>query len=156
MDPLCKVVTPHVVIEPTFEMINQEVRFDRIKLNLTLLANYTDPVAWAVAKGKVAMHPSEVRPSLQDIEKAWKDDRLHLQTHIGLLSWIGIIVGGALALVILVCACKCGWECYTRKRNREQLRANIREHVMAVGRESRNEEHEMDALRGVPSAPPSE
>ena len=62
VDPLCKVVTPHVVIEPTLEMINQEVRFDRIKLNLTLLANYTDPVAWAVDKGKVAMHPSEVDP----------------------------------------------------------------------------------------------
>ena len=92
----------------------------------------------------------------QDIEKAWNDDRLHVQTHIGLLSWIGIIVGCALALVILVCACKCGWECYTRKRNREQLRTNIREHVLAVSRETRGEEHEMDALRGVPSAPPSE
>ena len=156
VDPLCKLVTPHVVIEPTLEMINQEVRFDRIKLNLTLLANYTDPVAWAVGKGKVAMHPSEVGPSLQDIEKAWKDDRLHVQTHLGLLSWIGIIVGSALALVILICTCKCGWECYTRKRNREQLKANIREHVLAATREVRGEEHEMEALRGVPSAPPSE
>ena len=79
-----------------------------------------------------------------------------MHTHIGLLSWIGIIVGCALALVILVCACKCGWECYTRKRNREQLRTNIREHVLAVSREARGEELEMDALRGVPSAPPSE
>ena len=79
-----------------------------------------------------------------------------MQTHIGLLSWIGIIVGIALAIVILVCACKCGWECYTRKRNREQLRTNIREHILALARETQGEEHEMDALRGVPSAPPSD
>ena len=50
-----------------------------------------------------------------------------METHIGLLSWIGIIVGSALALIIMVCACKCGWECYTRKRNRELLQTNIRE-----------------------------
>ena len=156
VDPLCKVVTPQVVIEPKLEMVSHEVRFDRIKLNLTLLGNYNNLVDWAVEEGKVATHPSEVGPSLKDIEGTWREEKLHIQTHIGLLSWIGIIVGAVLALVILVCACKCGWECYTRKRNREQLRTNIRDHVLALARETRNEGHEMDALRGVPSAPPSE
>ena len=104
----------------------------------------------------MATHPNEIGPSLKDIESSWKKEKLHVQTHIGLLSWIGIIVGAAPALVILVCACRCRWECYTRKRNREQLRANVRDHVLALARESRNKEHEMDALRGVPLAPPSE
>ena len=137
-------------------MVSYEVRFDRIKLNLTLLGNYTNPVAWAVEEGKVATHPSKVGPSLKDIEWTWREEKLHVQMHIGLLSWIGITVGAALALVILVCACNCGWECYTRKRNRKQLRTNIRDHVLALVRETRNEEHEMDALQGVPSAPPFE
>ena len=75
-----------------------------------------------------------------------------METHIGLLSWIGIIVGSALALIIMVCACKCGWECYTRKRNRELLQTNIREHVLAL---APGEEHELQELRGEPSAPPA-
>ena len=93
---------------------------------------------------------------MRDIESTWREEKLHVETHLGLLAWIGIIVGSALALVILICSCKCGWECYTQKRNREQLRANIREHVLALAREPRAEEHEMEALRGVPSAPPLE
>ena len=102
VDPLCKVVTPQMTIEPKLGMVNHEVRFDRIKLNLTLLGNFTEPMAWAIEEDKVATHPSEVRPSLNDIESSWKKEKLHIQTHIGLLSWIGIIVGAALALVILV------------------------------------------------------
>ena len=156
LDPLCKVVTPHLTLEPKVRMANHEVRFDRIRLNLTTLEDFSEPIKWAVEEEKVATYPDEIGPSLRDIESTWKEEKLHVETHLGLLAWIRIIVGSALALVILICSCKCGWECYTRKRNREQLRTNIRDHVLALARESRAEEHEMDALRGVPSASPSE
>ena len=156
VDPLCKVVAPQLTLEPKLRMAAHEVRFDRIKLNLTSLDDFTEPVKWALGKDKVATHLDEVGPSLKDIETTWKEEKLHSETHLGLLAWVGILVGSALALVILVCSCKCGWECYTRRRNREQLKTNIREHVLALARQSRAEEHEMDALRGVPSAPPSE
>ena len=109
VDPLCKVVTPLLTLEPKLGMVNHEVRFDRIKLNLTSLGEFAEPITWAVEKDKVATHPDEVGPSLRDIESTWKDEKLHIQTHLGLLSWIGIIVGSA--LVILVCSCKGGWEC---------------------------------------------
>ena len=149
VDPLCKVVTPSLTLEPKLRMAPHEVRFDWIKLNLTALDDFSEP-------DKVATHQDEVGPSLRDIEATWKEDRLHSETHLGLLAWVGIIVGSALALVILVCSCRCGLECYTRRRNREQLKTNIRDYVLALARKSRAEEHEMDALRGVPSAPPSE
>ena len=125
-------------------------------MNLTTLDDFSKPIRWAVEQEKVATHPDEIGPSLRDIESSWKEEKLHVETHLGLLALIGIKVGSALALVILNCSCKCGWECYTKKRNREHLRTNIRDHVLALARESRAEEHEMDALRGVPSAPPSE
>ena len=156
VDPLCKIVTPQVTLEPKVRMANHEVRFDRIRLNLTSLDEFSEPITWAVEKEKVATHPDEIGPSLRDIESSWNEEKLHVETHLGLLAWIGIIVGSAVALVILVCSCKCGWECYTRKRNREQLRNNIRDHVLALAGESRAEGQEMEALRGVPSAPPSE
>ena len=92
--------------------------------NLTSLDQFSEPITWAVEKEKVATHPDEIGPSLRDIESSWNEEKLHVETHLGLLAWIGIIVGSAVALVILVCSCKCGWECYTRKRNREQLRNN--------------------------------
>ena len=68
VDPLCKVVTPHLVVEPKFGMEHHEVRFDRIKLNLTTLESFAEPMAWAVGNQKVATDPSEVGPSLKDIE----------------------------------------------------------------------------------------
>ena len=120
VDPLCKVVTPRLTLEPKVRMANHEVRFDRIKLNLTTLDNFAEPIKWAVEKDKVATHQDEIGPSLRDIESSWKEEKLHIETHLGLLAWIGIIVGSALALVILVCSCKCGWECYTRRCNSEQ------------------------------------
>ena len=67
-------------------------------LNLTSLGEFAKPIAWAVEKDKVATHQDEVGPRLRDIESMWKDEKLHIQTHLGLLSWIGIIVGAALAL----------------------------------------------------------
>ena len=143
-------------IRDRVRMANLEVRFYRIRLNLTSLDEFSEPITWAVEKEKVATHPAEIGPSLRDIESSWNEEKLHVETHLGLLAWIGIIVGSAVALVILVCSCKCGWECYTRKRNREQLRNNIRDHVLALAGESRAEGQEMEALRGVPSAPPSE
>ena len=156
VDPLCKVVAPQLTLEPKLRMSAHEVRFDRIKLNLTSLDDFAEPIKWALGKDKVATHLDEVGPSLKDIETTWKEEKLHSETHLGLLAWVGIIVGSALALVILVCSCKCGWECYTRRRNREQLKTNIRDHVLALARQTGEEEHEMDALKGVPSAPPSE
>ena len=156
VDPLCKVVKPRLTLEPKLRMAPHEVRFDQIKLNLTTLDAFSEPIEWALGKDKVATQQDEVGPSLKDIEATWNEDRLHVSTHLGLLAWVGIIVGAAVAVVILVCSLRCGWECYTRRRNREQLKTNIRDHVLALARQSRAEEHEMDALRGVPSAPPSE
>ena len=132
VDPLCKVATPQLIVEAKVGMAHDVVRFDRIKLKLTSLEAFAEPMAWAVGEEKVATNPSEVGPSLRDIESTWKEERFHIETHIGLLSWIGIIVGSALALIIMVCACKCGWECYTRRENREELKTNIREHVYLV------------------------
>ena len=67
VDPLSKVVTPHLTLEPKLRMANHEVRFDRIKLNLTSLDEFAEPVVWAVEKDKVATHPDEIGPSLRDI-----------------------------------------------------------------------------------------
>ena len=41
VDPLSKLVTSQMTIEPKLGMVNHEVRFDRIKLNLTSLGNFT-------------------------------------------------------------------------------------------------------------------
>ena len=60
VDPLCKVVTPLLTLEPKLGMVNHEVRFDRIKLNLTALGEFAEPITWAVEKGKVATHQDEV------------------------------------------------------------------------------------------------
>ena len=106
VDPLCKVVTPRLTLEPKLRMATHEVRFDRIKLNLTSLDDFAEPVEWALGKYKVATHLDEVGPSLRLIETTWKEDKLHSETHLGLLAWMGIIVGSALALVILVCSCR--------------------------------------------------
>ena len=48
LDPLCKVVTPHLTLEPKVRMANHEVRFDRIRLNLTTLRDFSEPIKWAV------------------------------------------------------------------------------------------------------------
>ena len=48
VDPLCKVVTPRLTLEPKVRMANHEVRFDRIKLNLTTLDDFAEPIKWAV------------------------------------------------------------------------------------------------------------
>ena len=74
-----------MTIEPKLGMVNHEVRFDRIKLNLTSLGDFAEPMAWAVEEDKVATHRNEVGPSLKDIESSWKKEKLHVQTHIGLL-----------------------------------------------------------------------
>ena len=81
VDPLCKVVTPMLTQEPKLRMAPHEVRVDRIKLNLTTLDDFSEPVEWALGKDKVATHQDEVGPSLRDIEATWKEDRLHSETH---------------------------------------------------------------------------
>ena len=60
VDPLSKLVTSQMTIEPKLGMVNHEVRFDRIKLNLTSLGNFTEPMAWAVEEDKVATHLNEL------------------------------------------------------------------------------------------------
>ena len=62
------------------------------------------PIEWALGKDKVATQQDEVGPSLKDIEATWNEDRLHVSTHLGLLAWVGIIVGAAVAVVVLVCS----------------------------------------------------
>ena len=71
VDPLCKLFTPQVTLEPKVRMVNHEVRFDRIRLNLTSLDEFSEPITWAVEKEKVATHPDEIGPSLRDIESSW-------------------------------------------------------------------------------------
>ena len=82
VDPLCKVVAPQLTLEPRLRMVAHEVRFDRIKLNLTLLDDFAEPVKWALGKDKLATHLDEIGPSLKDIETTWKEDKLHSETEL--------------------------------------------------------------------------
>ena len=72
VDPLCKVVTPRLTLEPKLRMANHEVRFNRIKLNLTSLNEFAEPVEWAVGKDKMATHLEEVGPSLKCCKLSYK------------------------------------------------------------------------------------
>ena len=50
VDPLCKVVTPQLIVEPKVGMAHHEVRYNRIKLNMTALEAFAEPMAWAVGE----------------------------------------------------------------------------------------------------------
>ena len=50
VDPLCKVVTPKLTLEPKLRMAPHEVRFDQIKLNLTTLDAFSEPIEWVLGR----------------------------------------------------------------------------------------------------------
>ena len=128
----------------------------KVLLPVDKLANFSEPLVWANDKGTLDEDENDDNPSLADISRDWKYEKLELDQRWSFTTWVAVISSSVIGMLILFCLLNLCLGRISRRSNTANLERRLDEAVgkymyrgrkrqSAAGQEGR-ETHEMDTF----------
>ena len=91
--------------------------------------NMTDVLDWGRDQGMVSSIPDSTGHTMADLAQSWDNSLLEESNNWSFITYVGLVCGGFIVLVVFFCITKECWQCYVRRRERAGLVAMIRDQM---------------------------
>ena len=125
----CRVVGESFVLEPVVDFTSVQQLLDSIPVQFGPDLNMSNALDWGRDQGMVSSIPDSTGHTMEDLAKSWDNSLLEESHQWSFVTYVGMICGGFIALVVSFCLVKECWQCYVRRRERAGLVAMIREQM---------------------------
>ena len=101
----------------------------KVVLPVEKLDNFSEPLVWADAKGTLDEDENDYNPSLADISRDWKYEKLELDQCWGFTTWVAVISSLEIGMLILFCCLSLCLGRMSRRSNAANLERRLDESV---------------------------
>ena len=84
---------------------------------------------WGKDRGLVSSIPDSTGNTMADLAQSWDNSLLDESNHWSFLTYVGLVCGGFIVLVVSFCVVKVCWQCYVRRRKSAGLVAMIHDQM---------------------------
>ena len=104
----CIVVGERFVLEPVMDFTSVQQLLDSIPVQIGPDQNMTDILDWGKDQGLVSVIPDPTGNTMADLAQTWDNSLLEESNHRSFITYVGLICGGFIILVVSFCLLKDG------------------------------------------------
>ena len=126
----CRVMGELFVLEPVVDFTSVQKLLDSIPMQFGPEQNMTKVLDWGKDQGMVSSIPDSTSHTMADLAQSWDSSLLEESNHLTFITYVGLVCGGSIVLVVFFCVSKECWQCYVRRQKRAGLVAMIHDQML--------------------------